>query len=208
MKYTDFKREMAKLPLFSSSMLGGLTGSSATLRVQLAQWKKKGRISSLRKGVYVLNKEDRKIEPTRFYLANQIFIPSYVSLESALAYYGLIPEYVGVTTSVTVRNTRRFQNEFGVFVYRHLKPKAYTGFVSRGDGSVAVLIAAPEKAVVDFIYLNLEKFDKRHKGIFEGSYRFQNGRSLVASKLVAFAELFSSKKLLTVTQSFIEEIVR
>ena len=209
MKYSAFRSRIRKLPVFSSAMLGSLVRDTATLRVQLAQWKKKGLVSVLRKGLYVLNPEDREAEPSRFYLANQIFMPSYVSLESALAYYGLIPEFVGMTTSVTVRKTSTFKNEFGTFSYRHLQPTAYSGFVSVDESAkTSFLIAAPEKAVADFLYLNLARFHPADRAIFEKSYRFQNGRSLSARRLRNEAGKFGGKKLRTIMDLFIQEVLR
>lgn len=212
MKYAEFKNKIKEFPVFTTAMLrmlAGNTGNIGALKVQLSHWKKKGLVVPLRKGLYLLNREDRKTEPSLFYLANQIFIPSYVSLESALAYYGLIPEFVGASTSVTARKTCAFRNEFGIFTYQHVKTAAYTGFVSvRESGKPSFLAATPEKAVVDLIYLNLEKCRPQDRHIFVKSYRFQNGESLHSKKLVMYAKKFGTRKLLEVVQMFIEEVVR
>ena len=209
MKYTAFKEQVRPLPLISSGTLAQLSSNAGTLKVQLSQWKKKGLISSLRKGLYVLNKHDRSVEPSSFYLANQIFIPSYVSLESALAYYGLIPEFVSSITSITVRKTCTFKNEFGVFNYRHVKPAAYTGFVSVQESQkMSVLMALPEKAVVDFMYLNLSDFDAKDEEIFEQSYRFQNCENLDSKKLKAYANYFNTRKLKDIVETFIKTVIR
>ena len=151
MKYLAFKQKIKKLPIFSTSFLGALTDQPKVLQVQLADWKKKGLVESLRKGLCVLSREERETEPSLFYLANQIYVPSYISLESALTHYGLIPEFTPVTTSVTVRNTRRFENSFGVFVYQHVSPNGFGGFVSvRESAKLTVLIALPEKPLLIF----------------------------------------------------------
>jgi predicted transcriptional regulator of viral defense system len=62
------------------------------LRVQLSNWEKKGLITRLKQGLYVLNENNRKIEPSRIFLANSLYSPSYVSTAYALGYYDLIPE--------------------------------------------------------------------------------------------------------------------
>ncbi len=209
MKYDEFKQKVRGLPVFSSTLLSALTEQGETLKVQLTGWKKKGWILGLRKGLYVLNRDDRQIEPSHFFLANQIFIPSYVSLESALAFYGLIPEFVAATTSVTSRKTCEFTNEFGVFTYQHLQPKSYTGFTTiKESEKISYLIAAPEKAVVDFIYLNLASFGAKDRNIFKESYRFQNCDKLKIRKLADYAASFETKKLCEIIGLFIEETIR
>ncbi len=72
------------------------------MRNQLTRWGKNGLIIQLKRGVYMLNKNDQKLHPSRFYLANQLLWPSYVSLESALGYYGLIPEAVADVVTPTL----------------------------------------------------------------------------------------------------------
>ena len=208
MNYAQFKQKIRPFPVFSTSMLGTLTRDVSTLKVQLSQWKKKGFIKSLRQGLYVLNPEDRRMEPSSFYLANQMFIPSYVSLESALSYHGLIPEFVGVITSVTPRKTCRFENDFGRFEYRHVTPSAYGGFQSVVESEVmTALVAYPEKAVTDFIYLNLSGFDERDRSVFTESYRFQNSEDLSAARLRRYAQRYPSKKLAAVIDLFIKEML-
>ena len=209
MKYSTFKQRIKSLPVFYAGLLSSLTEDTETRKVQLSGWKKKGLVVRLRKGVYVLGKEDRIIEPSLYYLANQIFIPSYLSLESALAFYGLIPDFVGQITSVTTRKTCEFKNEFGVFSYQHLKQKCYTGFdFLKDENNLNTLIAEPEKAIVDFLYLNLAKFSINKQDIFEESYRFQNCNQLSRKKIKIFTKLFESKKLNTVCDLFVERIIR
>lgn len=209
MKYLTFKQKIEMFPVFSSGLISSLVKDTKTLKVQLANWKKQGLIIQPRKGLYVLGKEFRKIEPSLFYLANQMYIPSYVSLESALRFYGLIPEFVAQITSVTTRNTSKFQNDFGNFSYQHLKPECFSGFTAlKDENNLNVLIASPEKAIVDFLYFNLSRFNSLEHDIFEESYRFQNCDGLNKAKIKTFAKLFESKKLTSVCDLFIKEITK
>lgn len=209
MKYSEFRKKIQGVPVFSTSMLGTLTDEVGTLKVQISHWKRRGLIRPLRRGLYLLNSEDRRVEPPLFYLANQIFIPSYVSLESALATYGLIPEFVAATTSVTARKTCRFENDFGLFTYQHVLPAGYGGFESvQVSKELSALVATPEKAVIDFLYLNLSSFSAQDHSIFLKSYRFQNGHGLQPKKLRAYAGQLQTKKLLAVVEGFIQEVVR
>lgn len=209
MKFLTFKQKIKSLPIFSSGLLSSLTKDVNTMKVQMAYWKKKGLIVQVRKGLYVLEKEEREVEPSLFYLANQIFIPSYVSIESALAYYGLIPEFVAQVTSVTARKTCKFENDFGVFSYQHLQPQCYKGYKAvKDENDMNILIAEPEKAIVDFLYLNLSKFDLSKKDIFEKSYRFQNCSKLNKRKFKSTANIFDSKKLNNICDLFIKEMIK
>ena len=100
-----------------------------------------------------------------------------------------------------------FENDFGVFTYQRIHPKAYGGFESKEDPKgMAILIAFPERALVDFFYLNLSKFDTTKPRIFSASYRFQNCDDLSAKRLREFAQCFESKKLVTVVDSFLESM--
>lgn len=208
MRFSAFKQRVKSLPVFSASLLGTLTNKVETLQVQLSHWKKKGWVTPLRKGLYLLGPQDRTVEPPLFYLANQIFIPSYVSLEAALAHYRLIPEFTSVMTSVTVRKTCRFENALGLFTYQHVRPEGFFGFEpTRVSEGLTALLATPEKAVVDFLYLNLPRFSVSDPSVFTESYRFQNLGGLDPKRLRAYAKRFGTKKLLSVVELFIREIL-
>jgi predicted transcriptional regulator of viral defense system len=79
---------------------------------------------------------------------------SYVSLQSALAYFGMIPEYVPVTTSVTTRRPYHWETPLGIFTFRHIQVDFFIGYRLEdiGEGQQA-FIASPEKALLDLIYL-------------------------------------------------------
>lgn len=208
MNFRAFKKLIEPFPLFSLSLLENLPGATKTLRVQLSLWKKKGWIDSLRRGLYILGREERKQKPSLFFLANQIYIPSYVSLESALSFHGLIPEYVPTITSISVRKTIQFKNELGLFIYQHISSKAFDGFeIVKESQNLTSLMATPEKAIVDFIYLNLKHFKLNKPSIFEESYRFQYCESLKPKYLRLYANKFESLKLTAVIELFITEMI-
>ncbi len=105
--------------------------------------------SKLRNGLYALEGE----RPNLYFAANKIYRPSYVSLETALSYYGIIPEIVYSITSVTPKPTRNF-DAFGIdFSYTRIKQKAFQGYTARKEGNSTVLFAEPEKALADYLYL-------------------------------------------------------
>ncbi len=206
MKYTEFKDYFQNYPVINSN--DSVKGCNfQTAYNQLNNWTKKGLISQLKKGLYVLNKNDRKINVSNVFIANQLYSPSYVSLEYALSLYALIPETVMNITSVSTKKTAKFQNEFGLFSYQSIKISAFRGFIQVSDNNgMKYFLAEPEKAITDFIYFNLSKFDKNDKDIFETSYRFQNLHILNIKKLLLFTKLFNNKKLIIVINNLIKVI--
>ena len=96
----------------------------------------------------------RKVEPHPFLVANQLRQPSYVSLQSTLAYYHLIPEYVPVVTSVTTQRPGLVETPLGNFLFRHLRPSLFSGFrLPEVEAGQPVLLASPEKSLLDLVYL-------------------------------------------------------
>jgi len=204
MNYTDFRNKFKDMPVIFSRDLSGRKAKEAQLmRNQLNRWRQKGLIIKLKRGAYILNELDRKNSPGLQFIANQLYGPSYVSLEFALNLYGLIPERVSDITSVTTKKTMVIKNDLGVFIYQHIKPDAFRGFKAlKEDSGITVFIAEPEKAVVDFLYLNLNNMPVDSAAIFRDSYRFQNLEQLKAAKIMKFSKLFDNPKLIKVAENF------
>ncbi|MDI6841100.1 MAG: hypothetical protein QMD71_09715 [bacterium] len=149
----------------------------------------------MKRGLYILNESDRKIYPSRVFLANSLYSPSYVSTEYALGFYDLIPEKVEDVTSITTKKTAKFTNAFGTFLYQHVKTDLFFGFTQIEDeNGFPVLIAEPEKAMLDFIYLNLQDFKDKGKDIFSLSYRLQNLDTLKKEKTNEFCQKIWKQK--------------
>lgn len=203
MKYLEFKKKVEAFPVIQTSQLGFFEKDPQLMRNQLTRWEKKGWIIKLKKGLYVLNESDRKMEPSRMFLANQLYSPSYISTEYALGFYDLIPERVADITSITARKTYKVKNIFGEFIYQHINVRAYTGFnLVRDENHCNVMVASPEKAIVDFLYLNLYMFKKDDLDVFEESYRFQNLDQLRKKRIEALASYFNNKKLMIIVRNF------
>ena len=126
-----------------------------------------GEIIRIRKGLYTFGEPFRQAPISRELLANLIHGPSYVSLDYALSYHGLIPERVDTVTSVTVGRSRAFTTPFGLFSYRCLSQSRYAvvGAILAEHGDLSFLIASPEKALADKVWT-----DKRFEGIRLGDY--------------------------------------
>src|SRR3990172_9517775 len=141
-------------PLFDTGFLLAGEADLNDVRRQLSRWVKAGKIYQLRRGLYALAPPYQKVKPHPFVIANRMVRGSYVSVQSALAYYGLIPEYTPVTTSVTTRRPAHWQTPLGVFVFRHLKPELLYGYKMTDLGNdQQAFVASPAKALLDLIHL-------------------------------------------------------
>lgn len=116
---------------------------------------KNGELVSLRRGLYVLGPKTDLPVPESFLIANHLRGPSYVSLESALSYWGFIPERTYEISSVTVRLSKKYKTLIGRFGYQQL-PTPYYSYGIRSielKPNQLVLMASPEKALCDKIVL-------------------------------------------------------
>jgi len=111
---------------------------------------RKGVIVRVKKGLYVYGDDYRQRPFCRELLANLIYGPSYVSLEYALSYHGLIPERVQTVTSITPKRGKRFETPVGLFVYcQTLKAPFHSGMDRVEQSDFSFLIATPERALAD-----------------------------------------------------------
>jgi predicted transcriptional regulator of viral defense system len=152
MKFREFESKIRALPAFNLNDMRKL--DPGFHRQQLYYWHNQGYIKPLAGGYYIL--ADRAMdEMILFMVANKIYEPSYVSLESALAYYEIIPETVLGVTSVSSRKTKQYESAWGVFSYRSIKPQYLIGYqVIENSPGIKFKIAYLEKALLDYLYLN------------------------------------------------------
>lgn len=205
MKYSEFREQVASLPYFRSNIFRHLTNQSNLLRRQIVDWQDKGYLFSIKRGIYTLRPEDRRVKVSPFAFATVIQPISYISLETALSYYQMIPERVGTITSVTPKKTQSFENALGHYQYHHIQKAAYGGFISLQDeGQNPFLIATPEKALLDFFYFRMRGVSHFDEHLFELSFRLQNVDTLNENKLLHFATLFQQSKLETLLHLFLE----
>ncbi len=109
----------------------------------------------VKKGLYVFGPDYHREPYSLEIMANKIYGPSYISREYALAYYGIIPEYVVEVTSVTPKRSRHFDTPIGRFSYLHVPSQFYqVGFnLIKINDKATALMASPEKALADLLYL-------------------------------------------------------
>lgn len=146
---------------------------------------KKGAVIRLKAGLFTLS----RFPASEYAIANRLYMPSYISLDTALSHYNLIPEIVYAITSVTTKATREFDAMNLLFSYRRIKKEAFTGYILEATKGGNVYLATPEKAVADFLYF-----------VYLGK-RLYNDRldwsKIDFSKLEEYLRLFSKKGLVT-----------
>jgi len=179
------------LILFTPKEFERVFDVSATTASQFIHaYRKKQYFAKVRNGLYAV---EGNRPPTSF-LANKIYRPSYVSLETALSYYGIIPETVYSITSVTSKPTRAFE-AFGLdFSYTRIKQAAFCGYTTKQENGLTFFLAEPEKALADFLYLvSLGKKTLNDR---------TDARGLDKQKVVDYATLFRRPKM----EALIEQV--
>ena len=156
MKYIDFVAKIDS-PVFTRQEIKLL--SLKVFDWQLSLWKKSGYILKIRNGVYAFSGRLKEISGEE--LAQKIYSPSYLSYEKALSYYGFIPEMVYAFTLATPKTTRTFDNKFGRFIYHNIKKNLFFGYVQIKEGNEPYLVADPQKALIDFLYLKKSKIKNK-----------------------------------------------
>lgn len=142
-----------------------------TLNSYINKSLKEGQIVSLKRNYYTTRSyyDNHKTETNYlFYLANALLKPSYISLESALQYYGLYAEGINYTiTSLTLKTPRSFQNRIARYTYNKISEKLFIDFTMLNNEN-GFLIALPHKAIFDFLYFKTNRFSKNlHPDILE-----------------------------------------
>ena len=144
-------------PLFETGLLLAGDVKPAEVRRQLSRWTKAGRLYQLRRGLYALAPPYRKARPHPFLIANHMVRGSYVSLQSALAFYGLIPEQAPIITSVTTARPGHWETPLGNYDFRHIKTELFRDYcLTDLDNTQQAFIATPEKALLDLVYLQAD----------------------------------------------------
>lgn len=189
MKYQEFKNAINN-PYFSSLdiHLQGLN----VYNYQLSLWQKKAYIKKLKRGFYYFT--DQADDISKYELAFFMYQPSYISMETALSIYGLIPEMIYATTSLSTKANRKVQNDFGLFIYRHISPKLFFAYTPIDTKHGKYLLAEPEKALLDYFYLNLGKINNIDD-IKELRFNTEELSKLNKTKIRKYLKFFNIKKL-------------
>jgi predicted transcriptional regulator of viral defense system len=151
MNFLEFKDKVFPLACFSIHQV--YAWKPGFDRNNLTRWVQKGYLVRLRQGYFAFPEYKGKNDYT-FYFANRIYRPSYISLHTALAFYGIIPEAVVQITSITSLKTASFANDFGEYAYRNVKERLMFGYELKPIANqLAIQFASAEKALLDLLYL-------------------------------------------------------
>jgi predicted transcriptional regulator of viral defense system len=200
MKLLDFLTRFKATPAFSIREVAQLYPGFE--QENLLNWQKKGHILRIRNGWYSVSGRI-STEEHLYWIANKIYRPSYISLESAFAYYHWIPEAVFTITSVSTLKTKAFDTPVGHFRYSSVKPTLFWGYTLLKVEAFGVKIAEPEKALLDFLYLNPKV---ESMADFE-ALRFdtdQMRQDIDREKLSAYVRMFDSVSLSKRVHAFIQ----
>lgn len=151
MRFNDFKSQIEPLLVFSLADIRKIEPNF--YRSRLNNWQKKGYITKLRRGYYIFTGTIPR-EEALLVIANRLYSPSYVSFETALSRYGLIPEAVYSITSASTKKTSAFKSPVANFIYHRIKPGSYFGYRLERFNDRNYKIAEMEKAVLDYLYIN------------------------------------------------------
>ncbi len=141
-KFKDLNLKFITPPLLSSLLS---QTNNNTLYKTLQRLEKNRVLTRLDKGKYLVT----GVDVSEFSLANFLLQPSYVSLESALTYYGILPQFTYTITSITTQRSQSILSQNWEFAYSKISPRFFWGYIKQKDG----LIALPEKACLDYLYL-------------------------------------------------------
>lgn len=202
MQFIEFQNQLSAYPIFSLKDI--LKVIPEFHRIQLDRWEKKDYICKIKRGFYSFNTKNLN-ENFLFYAANKIYAPSCVSLEMALKYYGFIPEEVFQITSVSTKKATSFETPLGNFSYKQIKPSLFWGYRFVEFGKQKILLAEPEKAVLDYLYVNSRlKTANDFEGMRINSYEFRSQINL--ERFQKYLETFQNKALLKRAKIFLTTI--
>lgn len=191
MRYIELKEGLKNFTIFSLNDIKSI--GKDFFRTRLTEWQKKGYIKKVVKGYYIFSDLELN-ENVLFEIANKIYSPSYISFEMALSYYHLIPESVYGIISASTRRTYRFKTKIGEFTYRTIKPGLFFGYKIVKYNNRSFKIAVPEKAVLDYFYINSDietKSDFSNLRIDRDSFL----RQIAEDKLFSFLEKFEKEAM-------------
>lgn len=148
MTYLELKERLPEVFTFLDVIKIFPQEKAETVRMQLHRLVKKERIYSLKRGLYIF--PGARIDELK--LAGLLYQPSYISLETALNYHGVLPDIPLGITSVTTTTTKKIENSLGRFYFQKIKPELFFGY-----SSTPFSIATKEKALLDFFYLRRKR---------------------------------------------------
>lgn len=152
MEKTDLLKKFGIIP-FDKSTLSGVLSQYKSPKDKVSSLEKSDVLMRIKRGLYVVSPNLLNQPLSKELIANHLYGPSYVSLQTALSYYGLIPERVYIERSMTIKRSRDFKTSIGTFNYLSVDKEYFKIGIRQEivDNKYAFLIASPEKALCDMI---------------------------------------------------------
>lgn len=204
MKWKDVLIKFSERPLFHSSMLEIFPDDRHHIQVQLSRWVDSGKLSQIRREWYLIEKPYRLKDVPIPVIANKVVHPSYLSLDWALQYYEMIPEYVPNPTSITTGRGVQFIAQDRLFIYHHVQPSFFIGYMRTEFDGHMINVTHPEKALLDKIYL----FTQRNKFSLDWlkELRLQNLDGFSFNRFESYLQKTNKKGLSKAVESAIQYI--
>jgi len=189
MRWDALLKEFSDRPLFHSSMLRIFDDAPVHIEVQLSRWSRAGKLCRIRRGWYLIEEPYLARDVSEAVIANTVVQPSYLSLEWALGFYGLIPEAIFNPTSITTARGIEFTAKDRGYFYHHVQPAFFAGYEKVERGGDVFIIAGPEKALLDKMYITMRI--RNFSTDWLKGLRLQNLNILDEDKLRGLAALVS-----------------
>lgn len=197
-------KEIRNRSIFGINDLDTIFGKEKVTSNQLNRWQGKKYITKIKKGLYIFNDSISKIHP--FLIANLGYTPSYISLETALHEYGFIPEVSQSVTSISTKKTYSFSALHTTFYYKKIKKDAFTGYCPKIYMGQEVLMAEPEKALLDFLYLRAKNLKQEEDIDGLRLNYFELRGKIDPNRLKQYALLFNSQTLFEIVSRIMKKI--
>ncbi len=171
MNQVENLKKLNNLSYFDKNTLSQIIElSENSLYANIKRWLNDGHLVQLKKGLYVtkeyLNSQRNKDIYFEF-VANQLKVPSYLSLEYVLQKHSMLSEAIFAITSVTKKSKREYSNKLGKFIYRNIKAALFCGFDITDRDGFQIKVATKSKALFDYLYLKLYRVKLIDRKIIE-----------------------------------------
>lgn len=202
MNYVELSRIFGERPFFTKSDI--MLRDPGFSNNRISDWQKKGYINRLANNFYVW--ANQRYDQTQIMLlANKIYQPSYISHKSALRFYNFIPEGVFVHFSVTTRKTKNIKTTLGEFHYLSCKTSLFFGYRIHSHNAISILIAEPEKALLDFLYLTPTIKTAADVQGLRLNY-VEISTVIKVEKLLNYSRVFDNARVSTLTEILIQNL--
>lgn len=143
--------QIGEVPV-TTSVLASALGDVVNINDKIRRMEQAGEVIRLKRGLYAVASEITRKPLSLELIANQLYSPSYISCLSALRFYGLTPEAVYQTQSMTIKHTHTFETPIGIFAYSNVAREVFPiGLTNITRNGYSFVIATPEKALCDLI---------------------------------------------------------